>query len=134
MPKVVLANGCFDPLHYGHLLHLHAAKKLGDVLVVSVTRNEYVNKGPGRPVFDEEERLAMVKALWIVDAAILCNDSLDALQEVMPDIFVKDQEYEGKIQQKHLEFCFAHGIKIKFTKTRKFSSTKLLSHYGSGQG
>ena len=47
--KIVLCHGTFDLLHLGHINHLSDAKKLGDLLVVSITRNEFVNKGPGRP-------------------------------------------------------------------------------------
>src|ERR1700761_1767165 len=50
---IVQAHGPFDLLHLGHARHLEAAKALGDVLVVTVTADRYVNKGPGRPVFTE---------------------------------------------------------------------------------
>jgi len=50
---VVHAHGTFDLLHIGHVRHLEAARKLGDVLVVTLTANQFVNKGPGRPVFGE---------------------------------------------------------------------------------
>jgi cytidyltransferase-like protein len=50
---VVHAHGTFDLLHVGHVRHLEAARSLGDVLVVTVTADRFVNKGPGRPVFTE---------------------------------------------------------------------------------
>ena len=127
--KVVLANGCFDPFHYGHLLHLYAARQLGDVLVVSVTRDKYVNKGPGRPVFDEKQRMAVLRALACVDEVVLSDDAMDALQKVDPDVFVKGREYERKIRKKDEDYCAARGIEIVFTDTEKFSSTALLHHY-----
>ena len=49
--KVVHCHGVFDVLHAGHVQHFDSAKKLGDILIVSVTRDEYVNKGPNRPIF-----------------------------------------------------------------------------------
>ena len=55
--KVVLCHGVFDLLHYGHIEHLEEAKKQGDILVVSVTAAKYVNKGPGRPYFDDRQRM-----------------------------------------------------------------------------
>ena len=128
-PKVVLANGCFDPFHYGHLLHLRAARDLGDVLVVSVTRDKHVNKGPGRPVFTEKQRCEMLRALAIVDEVVLADNALDALQQVDPDVFVKGREYEGNIEAEHESYCRARGIEIAFTGTQKFSSTDLLHHY-----
>lgn len=123
----VLANGCFDPFHYGHVLHLKAARKLGDLLIVAVTKDRSVNKGPGRPVFNEKQRAEMVEPY--ADGVILVDSSLQALQEADPDIFVKDREYEGKILVEDQAYCDARGIKIMFTDERKYSSTKLLHHY-----
>lgn len=125
--KIVLVNGCFDPFHYGHVLHLRAARKLGEVLIASVTKDRSVNKGPGRPVFGEKERAAMLEPY--IDSCIFVDDALEALQRIDPDIFVKGQDYEGKIEKEHQQYCDARGIKIKFTKTKKYSSTALLHHY-----
>jgi len=125
--KVVLAHGCFDPLHIGHVWHLKAARELGDVLVIAVTKDRSVNKGPGRPVFTELERAEMVEPYC--DRWVLADDSLDALIQVDPHLFVKGREYQGKIEAAHAEYCAARGIKIVFTDTKKYSSTKLLHHY-----
>ena len=132
--KTVLANGCFDPFHYGHLLHLEAAKRLGDVLVVSVTKDIAVNKGPGRPVFFEGQRAAVVGSLRCVDKVIRVHSSNEALRLIKPDIFVKGSEYEGRISQDDLEYCIQHNIQIVYTRTDKYSSTALLSHYESRRG
>ena len=125
----MLSNGCWDPLHIGHVLHLRAAKALGDRLVVSVTRNIHVNKGPERPVFDELERLDMLLELRCVDEAILSINALDALKKVKPDIFAKGSDYVGLVQARDMAYCLLHGIKIAFTHERQYSSTKLLHHY-----
>ncbi len=126
--KIVLANGCFDPLHYGHLLHLEAARKLGDWLVVSVTADECVNKGPGRPVFSQAQRSIMLKALRCVDEVIIVGNANEALRKTRPNIFVKGSEYIGKISPEDEEFCNKEGIEIYFTHTEKYSSTDLLNH------
>ncbi len=125
----VLCNGCFDPLHYGHYLHFMEAKGRFDELYVSVTRDKFVNKGPHRPVFNEKERLAMVKALRIVDIAFLCDSSIQALRKVVPDIFVKGSDYRGLINKDDEEFCRQNKITIIYTDTKKYSSTELLKHY-----
>lgn len=125
---IILANGCFDILHVGHLWHLKAAKELGECLYVSVTRDAFVNKGPGRPVFTENERLELIGSLNIVHGAFLCKSALDALHKLQPDVFVKGREYEGKILPEDEAYCLAHDIKIVFTDTKKYSSTALLSH------
>ena len=65
--KVVHCHGVFDVLHAGHVQHFDSAKKLGDILIVSVTRDEHVNKGPNRPIFPIETRLQCIAALEKVD-------------------------------------------------------------------
>ena len=65
--KVVLAHGVFDVLHVGHKRHLDIGKRHGDVLIVTLTTDKYVNKGPDRPVFPEKLRAEMVAALESVD-------------------------------------------------------------------
>ena len=125
--KVVLANGCFDLLHWGHVQHLKAARKLGDVLIVGLTRDRSVKKGPGRPVFNEMQRAEMLEPY--VDSVVLVDSSLEALQRVDPDVFVKDREYAGKILAEDMAYCEARGIEIAFTTELKFSSTELLGHY-----
>ena len=54
--KIVLCHGVFDVLHIGHLKHFKEAKEYGDILIVSITPNKFVNKGPGRPIFNERNR------------------------------------------------------------------------------
>lgn len=126
---IVLASGCFDPFHYGHLLHLQKAKKFGELLYVAVTRDACVNKGQGRPVFPEAERLEVVRSLSIVHGCFLCKSSLEAIKDIDPDVFVKGIEYKGKIQPEEEAYCLAHDIKIVFTNTKKYSSTDLLHFY-----
>jgi len=128
--KVVLANGVFDVLHWGHLRHLQAARKMGTRLVVSVTADRFVNKGPGRPVFNQVQRARMLRALRCVDQVIGVPGLLDALRRVKPDILVKGAEYRGKLEKIHRDYCRDHGIKIRFTTGSAYSTTKLLSHYG----
>ena len=125
---MVLANGCFDLFHYGHLKHLQAARKFGDRLVVSVTEDSMVNKGIGRPVFSIEQRSEILRSLRCVDEVIWCVDAYHALVRVRPDVFVKGKEYEGKIQAHHQAYCDQHGIEIKFTDELVYSSTKLLKY------
>jgi len=126
---VVLTNGCFDPLHYGHLLHLKAAKEMGDVLVVSITHDNFVNKGPHRPVFTHDQRRSLVKELNCVDRTIIVENAMEALRRIRPTIFVKGADYRGKIEPEHEHYCIKHGIKICFTDEPQYSSTDLLRYY-----
>ena len=116
--KLVLANGCFDLIHLGHFRYLEAASKMGRV-VVGVTRNAHVNKGPGQPLYDEKDRMEVVKGIRYVDDAILVDSSFEALNIVQPDIFVKGAEYKGKMLLEDVEFCRANDIEIRFTNTEE---------------
>jgi len=121
-----MANGVFDIFHIGHLLYLEAAARMGDRLVVSVTRNAFVNKGPSRPMFDEVQRAAIVGAIRCVDEVLLVDGGLDALEKVKPDIFVKGQDYIGKIEKRHSDYCATHGIQIAYTDEPIFSATQII--------
>ena len=52
--KIVLCHGVFDVVHIGHIKHFEKAKEFGDILIVSITADKYVNKGPGKPLFSEK--------------------------------------------------------------------------------
>ena len=123
--KIILANGCFDPLHYGHLKHLQEAKALGGWLIVSVTRDSAVNKGPGRPIFTEQQRAEMVRNLRCVDSVVVVENALEAIQLLKPDIYVKGSEYEGHLPEKH--FVESYGGRVVYTKAPIYSSTKLVT-------
>ena len=123
--RIVLADGCFDPLHVGHLYHLQAAAKLG-YLVVAVTADKFVNKGPRRPVFPQKQRVEMLKALRCVQRVLIVESGADAIRKVRPDIYVKGVEYRGRLPEARL--VKRMGGRVVFTDTPVYSSTKLLSH------
>jgi len=95
--RLVLANGCFDLLHVGHVRYLQAARALGDALVVGLNSDASVRrlKGPGRPVMPAGERAELVAALHGVDAVVVFEeDSADALIErLRPDVHAKGTDY-----------------------------------------
>lgn len=93
--KIGLCHGCFDMFHYGHLLHLKAASDLCDVLIVTITADIFVNKGPDRPVYSEYQRAAIISSLDFVDfVAINNNDSaLNLISELAPNFLIKGSDY-----------------------------------------
>ena len=124
---VVMAGGCFDLFHVGHLRHLEEASSLGALLVVGVTRDSMVGKGNGRPVIPESDRLEIIRGLHCVDMAELCDDSIEALKYWKPDIYVKGIDYEVKgLHEREIEYCASKGIEIFFTKSPKQSTTQLI--------
>ena len=86
---VVQAHGTFDLLHLGHVRHLEAARALGNVLVVTITADRFVNKGPGRPVFTEALRAEMLAALHFVTYVAIAEapDAISAIEAIKPDIY-----------------------------------------------
>ncbi len=125
---MVLASGVFDVLHYGHVKHLEYARKLGSRLVVGLTTDSKVNKGPKRPVFSEIRRKYVLEQLRCVSEVRIVDNSFQALHLVRPDIYVKGKEYEGKLLKAEVEFCKEQDIEIVFTDLDTYSTTKILQH------
>jgi D-glycero-beta-D-manno-heptose 1-phosphate adenylyltransferase len=95
--RVVLANGCFDTLHVGHVRYLEGARREGDILVVAVNSDSSVCalKGTGRPILSESARAALVAALRTVDYVVLFSEpNVEALLEyVRPSVHAKGTDY-----------------------------------------
>ena len=111
--KIVQTHGVFDLIHPGIIHHLNAAREMGDVLIVTVIKDEDVRRGPGRPVFPEDLRLQNVTSLQQVDYACLVEDkkTFDCVKQIRPDVFAKgqalkdrDQEISRKIFQEEKDF------------------------------
>jgi rfaE bifunctional protein nucleotidyltransferase chain/domain len=126
--RTVLANGVFDPFHFGHLLHLEAARQMGSRLVVSVTSDAAVKKerGEGRPMFDAQQRARVIDALHFVGDVIVVDGVMEALRKVRPSVFVKGSDYAGRIGADAEAFCRRHGIEIRITDTPKWSATEVV--------
>jgi rfaE bifunctional protein nucleotidyltransferase chain/domain len=95
--RVVLANGCFDILHVGHVRYLEGARALGDLLVVGINADEQVRalKGLGRPLVPERERAELVSALRVVDFVTIFNEPTveTLLRAIRPDVHAKGTDY-----------------------------------------
>lgn len=133
---IVLCHGCFDLMHPGHIRYFQAARKMGDALVVTVTPDRYVDKGPGRPAFPEELRAESIAALACTDfvAINMWPTAEETLRLLKPHIYVKGQEFEkledktGKIQRE-CQVVREVGAELRFTHEIVFSSTELLNKY-----
>lgn len=134
---VVHCHGCFDLMHPGHIKHFQAAKRMGDILVVTVSPDVYIDKGPGRPVFNQTLRAESIAALACVDFVAINGwpTAEETLRLLRPNIYVKGQEFEklvdptGKIQRE-FEVVKEIGAEIRFTQEAVvFSSTKLINTY-----
>lgn len=133
--SVVLAHGVFDLLHMGHVRHLEAARREGDVLMVTVTGDAFVNRGPDRPVFSEWQRAEMLAALEYVDW-VGVNSAPTAepvLEAVRPEVYAKGSDYTdadadvtGKIADEQA-MVEAYGGRVVFTDEVTFSSSALIN-------
>ncbi|TSA57398.1 MAG: cytidyltransferase [Methylophilaceae bacterium] len=134
---VVLCHGTFDLMHTGHIRYLQRAKQEGDVLLVTVTGDAYVNKGPGRPVFNEHLRAENLAALACVDFVAVNHaiSAVEALHIIRPSIYAKGSEYRshgddvtGNIAREQ-EAVEAHGGHVFYTDEITFSSSSLLNEH-----
>jgi len=94
---VVLCHGTFDLMHTGHIRYLQRAKQEGDVLMVTITGDAYVNKGPGRPVFNEQLRAENLAALACVDFVAINHEvtAVELLHEIQPNVYAKGSDYSS---------------------------------------
>jgi len=137
--KIVLSHGVFDLLHMGHIRHLEQAKRMGDVLVVTLTEDHHVNKGPNRPSFPQDLRAEAVAALEVVDFVAINRwpRAVETIQLLRPDTYVKGQDYRvaeeditGGITPE-AEAVRGVGGQIQFTDEITFSSSNLLNTHFS---
>lgn len=109
--RIILANGCFDVLHVGHVRYLHAAQELGGKLIVAVNSDESVRalKGEGRPVMPANERAEILAALSDVDAVVIFveGDVRAIIREIRPDFHAKGTDYtvETVPERAEVEVC-----------------------------
>ena len=126
--KIVLANGVFDIIHYGHIEHLRQARAMGDLLIVSVTADGWVNKGPGRPINNWEYRSGVLLELRCIDQVIRTIGAVAAINRVRPNIFVKGIDYAGgdMFTEEIEKACKAVGAELRYTDTKKVSIKELI--------
>jgi D-glycero-beta-D-manno-heptose 1-phosphate adenylyltransferase len=95
--KIILANGCFDLLHVGHVRYLSAAKALGGVLVVGINSDRQASalKGEGRPLVKEQERAELVASLKPVDLVTIFDEPTveKLIRSICPDFHAKGTDY-----------------------------------------
>jgi len=137
--RIVHCHGVFDLLHVGHLRYFEEAKAMGDVLVVTLTTDRYVNKGPHRPAFTEQLRAEVLAGLGCVDFVAINPHptAVEAIRLLKPDVYVKGPDYAekskdvtGKILDEE-EAVKSVGGRLAFTSGDTFSSTHLINQHMS---
>jgi rfaE bifunctional protein nucleotidyltransferase chain/domain len=129
---VALCQGCFDPVHLGHVLHFREVLAHGSRLVVGVGADAYVRRGEGRPLLPDRLRARMVAELRVVDA-VTVNDASNAealIRTLRPDVFAKGIDYAGSADPGLLaeqDAIAAVGGRFVVTGSPKFSATALAA-------
>ena len=132
--KIVLVHGVFDLLHIGHIKYFKKAKSYGNILIVSVTSNHYVNKGPSRPYFDEKLRMEFIEQIDCVDYVAISEseNAKSIISKVKPNFYIKGNDYKkvkktDKNLQEEIKATKRNGGKFLILKEILFSSSKLIN-------
>ena len=137
--SIALCHGVFDLLHPGHIHHFKVAKSLADILIVSITADLYVNKGPGRPVFNHDLRAQSLAALQDIDYVTISETptAIELLEVIKPNFYVKGSDYRnpnddvtGMIAQE-ISIVKKNGGHIYFTDEITSSSSLLINEFFS---
>ncbi|MBI4665245.1 MAG: adenylyltransferase/cytidyltransferase family protein [Nitrospinae bacterium] len=135
--KVVYCHGVFDLLHIGHIKHLEAARRLGDILIVTVTPDRFVNKGPHRPAFPEMLRAEALAAMGCVDWVGVNNwpTAVEPINIIKPDLFVKGivrgegkRDHSDAIDQEENAIRGVGGNMV-FTDEETYSASTLINRF-----
>lgn len=115
--SIVLANGCFDVLHAGHIRYLEGARALGDILVVGINSDSQVAtlKGEGRPILPERDRAEIVASLRAVDLVTIFDEPTvtELLLAIRPDIHAKGTDYtEETVPEREVVRSFGGLVRI----------------------
>ncbi|HNS20133.1 MAG TPA: PfkB family carbohydrate kinase [Sedimentisphaerales bacterium] len=137
--KIVHCHGVFDLLHIGHIRYFEQARTFGDVLVVTLTPDVYVDKGDKHPAFPEQLRAEALASLSVVDY-VAVNEwptAEQTLHRIRPHVYVKGSDFKsadgdrtGKLALEE-QVCRELGIELRFTEDIVFSSTNLINRFFS---
>jgi rfaE bifunctional protein kinase chain/domain len=137
--RITLCHGVFDLLHIGHIRHFDEARRRGDLLVVTVTPDQFVNKGSHRPVFPARLRAEAIAALDVVNYVAINQwpTAVETIRMLRPDVYCKGGEYRHAVGDAQsalmaeIEAVVEVGGRIEYTDDITFSSSQLLNDYFS---
>jgi D-glycero-beta-D-manno-heptose 1-phosphate adenylyltransferase len=136
--RIVLANGCFDVLHVGHVRYLAGARELGDILVVGVNSDEQVEKqkGPGRPVLTATERAEIIAALESVTYVTIFDEPTveQLLLTLKPDVHAKGTDYTtDSVPERDVVRSYGGEVAI-VGDPKDHSTTEIIARLGGSSG
>lgn len=122
----VLADGCFDPLHIGHIRYLAEAAKLGRPLIVNVAPDTAIEAKGRQPFQNRNERAMMVLSIGVVDRVVMHDCLADAILSEVPQYLVKGPEWRGALPADVQQACREAETDVFYTQTRTKGSTERL--------
>jgi rfaE bifunctional protein nucleotidyltransferase chain/domain len=131
--RIVLANGCFDVLHVGHVRYLQGARALGDLLVVGINSDAEVArlKGEGRPMLGQHDRAELVASLEAVDAVTIFDEPTvtELLLAIRPDVHAKGTDYtEETVPERDVVRSYGGSVRI-VGDPKDHSTSELISRF-----
>lgn len=135
--RVSMVDGCFDPLHAGHVEYFRQAAALGRPVLANVQSDAYIASAKGRAnLLPEDERVALIDALRDIAYVHLCRTSTaDVLERLRPAAYVKGADWRGTLPAEQLAICEREGIEVVFLDSVLGSSTSLVQRFlGASEG
>jgi cytidyltransferase-like protein len=128
--KVAMVDGCFDPLHHGHVEYFRAAAALGAPVFCNIASDEYLRRKKHPPLLSETARAQVIDALRFVSFThINITSTAAVLDELAPRYYVKGRDWEGRLPLNEIAACERHGIELIYVDTVRDSSSRLLQDY-----
>ncbi|WP_440675429.1 PfkB family carbohydrate kinase [Candidatus Pelagibacter sp. HIMB1593] len=133
--SIGMVHGVFDVIHIGHIMYFKEAKSKVDKLIVSVTSDKYVNKGPGKPIFNTSTRIKLLSSIKYIDKVIESNHptAIPNIKKIKPNFYIKGIDYKNLkddlsknifAEKKEVE---KYGGKLTFTDTPLYSSSSIIN-------
>jgi cytidyltransferase-like protein len=124
-----MVDGCFDPLHRGHIEYFRAAAQLGAPVLCNIAQDDYLRtKHP--PLLARDDRASIIDALrYITYTHISPVSTADVLRELRPRYYVKGEDWRPHLPAEQLEIAREHGIEMVFLSTVHHSSTAILKRF-----
>ena len=133
--KIGMLHGVFDVIHFGHILYFKEAKKKVQKLIVSVTADQYVNKGPEKPIFTLKKRMEVLRSIKYIDSVIESNypTAVENIKKFKPNLYIKGKDYKKTandlsknilLEKKEVE---KYGGKLIFTESALYSSSSVIN-------
>jgi rfaE bifunctional protein nucleotidyltransferase chain/domain len=134
---VGLCHGVFDLIHYGHIKHFESAKKNCDYLFVSITSDEYIRKGPNRPIHNNNERIKFLQSLKFIDCVFIANgeSGVDSINLIKPDFYFKGSDYKNNKLDKtkkifqEIDAVKKNRGKVIYTNEKHMSSSRIINQF-----